>query len=207
MPQVLKPTAEFSDPWGRKRLPPRQVGTKVKVVYLVGQETRMGCGPGGLGFDTCDLSCLIASSLPLLNSHISTFYLCSGEFQCSYGKMCIPQAQVCDGRPQCRDQSDEINCIRPSKSCEFRCADGSRCIPKKFVCDEERDCPDGTDEVGCGRNVSGRVIELRAVLLLSITTLVSNCSSCSCWHNGVDLHQSVFPLSQYIPVHLPTAVV
>lgn len=62
--------------------------------------------------------------------------------------------------PQCRDQSDEINCIRPSKSCEFRCADGSRCIPKKFVCDEERDCPDGTDELGCGRDSYGRASAL-----------------------------------------------
>lgn len=81
--------------------------------------------------------------------------------------MCILEAQVCDGRPQCQDWSDEKDCRRPTKTCEFRCADGSRCIPKKFVCDGETDCPDGTDEFGCGRNFQGCVIELTAVLPLS----------------------------------------
>ena len=81
--------------------------------------------------------------------------------------MCVPEAQVCDGRPQCLDQSDEMDCRRPTKSCEFQCADGSRCIPKKFVCDGERDCVDGTDEFGCGRNFRGCVIELTAVCLLA----------------------------------------
>lgn len=85
--------------------------------------------------------------------------------------MCILEAQVCDGRPQCQDWSDEKDCTRPSKSCEFRCADGSRCIPKKFVCDGETDCPDGTDEFDCGRNFQGCVIELTAVLPLSVPTL------------------------------------
>ncbi|XP_075935564.1 uncharacterized protein LOC142935234 [Anarhichas minor] len=63
--------------------------------------------------------------------------------------MCIPEAEVCDGRWQCRDQSDELDCWKGTKSCEHRCADGKRCIPKKFLCDGERDCLDGTDEVGC----------------------------------------------------------
>ncbi|XP_056258757.1 low-density lipoprotein receptor-related protein 2-like [Seriola aureovittata] len=72
-----------------------------------------------------------------------------GEFQCSHGKMCIPVAQVCDGKSQCRDQSDEQDCWERTKSCEYRCVDGKRCIPNKFLCDGERDCLDGTDEVGC----------------------------------------------------------
>lgn len=66
--------------------------------------------------------------------------------------MCIPEAEVCDGKSQCRDQSDELDCWKPTKSCEHRCADGKRCIPKKFLCDGERDCLDGTDEVGCGKS-------------------------------------------------------
>lgn len=141
------------------------------------------------------------------------FYLSvTGEFQCAHGKMCILEAQVCDGRPQCQDWSDEKDCRRPTKICEFRCADGSRCIPKKFVCDGETDCPDGTDELGCGRNFQGCVTELTAVLPLSVATLkVFFSSSCSCRYDGVDfsinLHQSVISLSGFIKLHLSTSVV
>lgn len=74
----------------------------------------------------------------------------TGEFQCAHGKMCIPESEVCDGRPQCRDRSDELDCWEKTKGCEFRCADGKRCIPKKFLCDGEMDCLDGSDEMGCG---------------------------------------------------------
>uniref|UniRef100_A0A3P8R0G2 Uncharacterized protein n=1 Tax=Astatotilapia calliptera TaxID=8154 RepID=A0A3P8R0G2_ASTCA len=74
-----------------------------------------------------------------------------GEFQCAHGKMCIPEVQVCDGRWQCQDHSDEADCQKPIKSCEHRCADGKRCIPKKFLCDGEKDCVDGSDEVGCSK--------------------------------------------------------
>ncbi|XP_067340392.1 low-density lipoprotein receptor-like [Channa argus] len=63
--------------------------------------------------------------------------------------MCIPEAQVCDGKPQCRDRSDELDCWDKTKSCEYRCPDSKRCIPKKLLCDGERDCLDGTDELDC----------------------------------------------------------
>lgn len=80
------------------------------------------------------------------------FWLLShpGEFRCSHGRKCIPRAQVCDGRFQCRDHSDEVGCWEQTKGCQHRCSDGKRCIPKKFLCDGERDCLDGSDEVGCG---------------------------------------------------------
>lgn len=59
---------------------------------------------------------------------------------------------MCDGKSQCRDQSDEMDCRERTKSCEHLCADGKRCIPKKFLCDGERDCVDGTDELGCRKS-------------------------------------------------------
>lgn len=66
--------------------------------------------------------------------------------------MCIPLVQVCDGKSQCRDQSDELVCSDKNKSFEHRCGDGNRSIPKKFMCDGERDCLDGSDEVGCSKS-------------------------------------------------------
>jgi len=65
--------------------------------------------------------------------------------------MCIPEAEVCDGKSQCQDRSDELDCWEQTKSCEHRCTDDKRCIPKKFLCDGEKDCLDGTDEMGCGK--------------------------------------------------------
>lgn len=124
--------------------------------------------------------------------------------------MCILEAQVCDGRPHCRDQSDEMDCWKPTKNCEFRCADGRRCIPKKFVCDGERDCLDGMDEFGCGRNLQCFVNSSSP--FLSVATWKVFCSSSSsCWNHCVDserdLRQSVISLSGFIKLHLSTSVV
>lgn len=71
--------------------------------------------------------------------------------------MCIPAAEVCDGKPQCQDQSDERDCWIKTKSCAHRC--GKRCIPSTFLCDGEKDCLDGSDEAGCGK-AADSVIEI-----------------------------------------------
>ncbi|XP_006795713.2 low-density lipoprotein receptor-related protein 2-like [Neolamprologus brichardi] len=57
---------------------------------------------------------------------------------CPDSSLCIKPAQICDGRKDCHDGSDE-NC---------------RCIPKKFLCDGEKDCVDGSDEVGCNQDAA-----------------------------------------------------
>lgn len=91
-----------------------------------------------------------------------------GEFQCAHGKMCIPETEVCDGKSQCRDQSDERDCWKQTKSCEHRCADRKRCIPKKFICDGERDCLDGSDEMDCGRFLVFEVLDIRSFNLKTV---------------------------------------
>ena len=33
-----------------------------------------------------------------------------GEFSCYSGDQCVPERNRCDGRYDCRDRSDELNC-------------------------------------------------------------------------------------------------
>lgn len=73
-------------------------------------------------------------------------------FQCIQGKKCIDFRQVCDGTPQCPDNSDEAGCWKPTKSCSIRCDGNTHCIPEVFICNGMRDCWDGSDEADCGES-------------------------------------------------------
>lgn len=51
-----------------------------------------------------------------------------GEFACADDGTCIPQSAVCDGRPYCRDGSDEFNC--PSEFLSyFQSSPTHPCLP------------------------------------------------------------------------------
>ncbi|XP_072044536.1 uncharacterized protein [Amphiura filiformis] len=64
------------------------------------------------------------------------------SFVCNSGR-CVKASKVCDGRNNCGDESDELNC-----DCEFPCYNG-RCIPQRYVCDGKNQCGDWTDELNC----------------------------------------------------------
>ncbi|XP_076249028.1 coagulation factor X isoform X2 [Calliopsis andreniformis] len=71
------------------------------------------------------------------------------RFQCRSGQ-CITNTLLCDGRPDCNDQSDETNveCTKPEITCPdyaFRCAYGA-CVDGDAACNGVKDCIDNSDE-------------------------------------------------------------
>ncbi|XP_042903701.1 low-density lipoprotein receptor-related protein 2 [Parasteatoda tepidariorum] len=70
-----------------------------------------------------------------------------GEWQCSNG-LCIAASGRCNGRIECYDMSDEIDC--ECGAGQFRC--GTPCIPDYLRCDGKTDCWDASDEVNCTKS-------------------------------------------------------
>ena len=66
------------------------------------------------------------------------------QFKCTDGT-CVLDHHVCDGRTDCVDGSDEVNCTCGQED-RYLCADKSGCISASKYCDQIRDCPDGSDE-------------------------------------------------------------
>uniref|UniRef100_A0A914R0Q7 Ig-like domain-containing protein n=1 Tax=Panagrolaimus davidi TaxID=227884 RepID=A0A914R0Q7_9BILA len=73
---------------------------------------------------------------------------------------CVKSDYVCDGEPDCRDRSDEMNCPvkRLCEPNEFKCGN-DRCIQKMWLCDGDDDCGDNSDEQNCGERKPGDICQ------------------------------------------------
>ncbi|KAK7944795.1 hypothetical protein WMY93_000523 [Mugilogobius chulae] len=113
-------------------------------------------GPTSFGATALNPDCLDSSDegpercggdgVPYLNNRRAN--CTEGEFRCANGE-CVRLSWKCDGDPDCKDKSDEIDC--PLLTCrpdEFQCGDGS-CIHGTKQCNKVHDCLDHSDESGC----------------------------------------------------------
>ncbi|XP_049310082.1 putative vitellogenin receptor isoform X1 [Bactrocera dorsalis] len=90
--------------------------------------------------------------MPPFFARVSAFQHCDADhFECRDGS-CILQEKMCDGRHDCPDNSDEMNCEK--KMCRkpdwFQCAKpNGPCLSSELICNGIENCPGGEDELEC----------------------------------------------------------
>ncbi|KAF5897937.1 low-density lipoprotein receptor-related protein 2-like isoform X5, partial [Clarias magur] len=69
---------------------------------------------------------------------------------CESTSICMTPVQLCDGKLDCPDGSDELSCLHSCHNTgDFLCKNRRNCIEQDLVCDGRSDCSDGSDEVDC----------------------------------------------------------
>ncbi|XP_031156474.2 very low-density lipoprotein receptor isoform X2 [Sander lucioperca] len=80
-----------------------------------------------------------------------------GSKPCKDNTECVLYNHVCDGEADCRDGSDEKECLSACETDQFQCAHGKKCIAQSQVCDGVPQCQDRSDELGCAKLMEGCV--------------------------------------------------
>ena len=95
------------------------------------------------------------SYLQLVPCRTGTHLQVCGEFECNAhfkcpGYYCIPWGYLCNGKWDCPDGYDEVNCNYYSKCVDmFHCIGSQMCLHLQQICDKYIDCPFGDDEFLC----------------------------------------------------------
>ncbi|KAJ8982651.1 hypothetical protein NQ317_019052 [Molorchus minor] len=135
-----------------------------------------------------------------------------GEIVCHKTCNCIEETKRCDGKMDCDDNEDELECSsfahQPVRYCNetknhVLCPRTNRCISKDWLCDGDDDCGDYSDETHCGYRVNCTVDQFQCENGLCIPKewICDNDNDCkdfsdelNCTKTGCNIQMPVFTI-------------